>query len=221
MMRTHLWWPAVLLVLLNIPSSVPAAGAGAAAYLEGLEALENAKYADAVAAFTKAAAAEEENPDYYTARGVANTLAEKFPDAIKDLQRSLKLRPDSRETKLWLGAAYGMSGDWAKASVYFTHGKDVLADYASFVYNAMAGDYSRNVQQPGSKDAQSVRKQMTRSGAWFAQRNKVSTGDALPKILATRAKERFDQQKYADAMTDLDSVLQANPDDLDALQMHA
>ena len=74
---------------------------GTVAYLQGLDALSAGKWADAVAAFSKAADADEDNPDYLTARGVARAVAQEPAAAIKDLQRSMRMRADDWETKLW------------------------------------------------------------------------------------------------------------------------
>ncbi len=98
----------------------PPAREMAAAYIEGVEALEATDYKRAVELISRAIAADEENSDYFRARGVANTLAENFPAAIADLQRALRLHGDDREARLWLAAAYRMAGDPATGSQYFS-----------------------------------------------------------------------------------------------------
>src|SRR5690349_7283344 len=65
--------------------------AALSAYLDGLDAFAAHKYADAVEAFSKAVDADEENPTYYFARGVARTFNQQFPQAISDLQRAQRL----------------------------------------------------------------------------------------------------------------------------------
>jgi Flp pilus assembly protein TadD len=81
------------------------------AYLDGLTALETAKWADAIAAFSKAIEADPDNEAYHRARGVANTLAEKLDSALTDLRRSGKLKIGDKESRIWLAVALQMSGD--------------------------------------------------------------------------------------------------------------
>jgi Tfp pilus assembly protein PilF len=222
--------------LLGAALATPTLGAdpGLAAYLDGLEALEKAQWPAAAAAFTRAIEAEEENASYYTARGVAHTLAEKFPQALEDLERSLRLRPNHRETRLWLGVAYRMSGNPGQGAMHFTHGKEVPVDYASFVYNEMAMEYLRSTQaRRGQAAGAPARGKFPRAGTWFAQRAKAaagqgvaggraaSAGQEVPRALFTRAKERYERQEYAGALADLEAARQAFPEDLDVLQLYA
>ena len=87
------------------------------AYLDGLEALAQGQWKRAADSFGVAVeAADSDVPDYYRARGVALTLGERFPEAIKDLRRATQLEPQSRETRVWLAAAIAMTGDFMKAS---------------------------------------------------------------------------------------------------------
>src|SRR5262249_9448843 len=155
----------------------------------------------------RAIEADDENPDFHTAWGVALTLAEKFPQAIRELQRSLRLRPGHRETRLWLGVAYRMSGDVAKGASNFTHGGDVPADYASFVYNEMAMEYWRGVvKRMGGKTG---RDKFARAGATFAKRAKGGASTATPELtssLLSRARERVRKGDYRGALADLDAL---------------
>jgi tetratricopeptide (TPR) repeat protein len=82
----------------------------AAPYIEGLDALNEGRWADAVAALTKALDAAGDNSDIVLARGVANTLAEDFTKALKDLERAKRLGYRGREPELWTYVAEAMSG---------------------------------------------------------------------------------------------------------------
>jgi tetratricopeptide (TPR) repeat protein len=83
---------------------------GTSSYLEGLDFLERAAWDQAVAAFTRAIEADEENADYYTARGVAYTLRERLTEAFSDLSRADRLRPSHKPTRLWLASVVAMQG---------------------------------------------------------------------------------------------------------------
>lgn len=92
-------------------SSLAAIPSNAAApYIEGLDALNEGRWPDAVTAFTRAFHAASDDPDIVLARGVANTLAEDFPGAQKDLDRAQRLGQKDREPLLWIWATEAMSG---------------------------------------------------------------------------------------------------------------
>jgi Tfp pilus assembly protein PilF len=196
--------------------------AGTAAYLEGLGALEKAHWSAAVTAFTRAVEADDENPDYHTARGVALTLAEQLPQAISELERSLRLRPGHRETRLWLGVAYKMGNEPAKAAANFVHGGDVPVDYASFIYNDMAHRYWNAVVM--KRGGETGRDKFPQAGAWFAKRAKAGTSTATPELtgsLLARARERFRKGDYTGALADLDALRGRLGDELDFLTLSA
>src|SRR4051812_33893934 len=106
-----------LLVGLFVSASTRAAAPsdGTSDYLNGLDALSSAKWKHAESAFAKAIDADEENADYYIARGVAQALAEDPQRAEKDFQRALKLHPNYEEARLWLASAIDMQGDFMRS----------------------------------------------------------------------------------------------------------
>jgi Flp pilus assembly protein TadD len=59
-----------------------------AAYLAGLDALTQGKFNDAAAAFSRALETAGDDPTFVPARGVALTLGEQFPQALRDLERA-------------------------------------------------------------------------------------------------------------------------------------
>lgn len=208
-----------------------------ATYLEGLEALSAGQWAKATEAFGKAVDADGENPDYLTARGVAEALARYPSEAIRDLQRSLQIRGDDWETKLWLGAAYYMSGDAATGSRYITHGprgqqtSKADLDYSTLVYNLGLGSWQcrqsgrARVWVDGAfvemslEDLQS--RQFPRAAAMFVSRRKAEAQPQLAGNLLERVKTDIQNQRYASALKDLDSLLAAAPEDTSLLLMHA
>ncbi|MBA5865441.1 MAG: hypothetical protein GDA67_01960 [Nitrospira sp. CR1.3] len=80
------------------------------AYVDGLDALNEGRWPDAIAAFTKALDTAGDNPDIVLARAVANLLAEDFPRALKDLDRAKRLGYRGREPDLWIYVTEAMSG---------------------------------------------------------------------------------------------------------------
>ncbi len=201
----------------------PPPSTGVGPYIAGIEALESGDYSRAVADLSRAIQADDENADYLCRRGVASTLAEKFPDAIADLQRAMKLRGgNDREAQLWLGAAYRMNGDWQKGAMNFTHGGDVPADYASLVYNDMAMEYAtsrynhvyfdrethRQVQT-----AETVKRRFPDVARAYAQRHKAS-GPAAAEALLGRVKDSIEHGDWPGAIRDLRLLRQQSPDDL-------
>jgi Flp pilus assembly protein TadD len=54
-----------------------------APYAEGLDAMNEGRWPDAVSAFSRALEVSGDDPDIVLARGVARTLAEDFPRALK------------------------------------------------------------------------------------------------------------------------------------------
>jgi Flp pilus assembly protein TadD len=75
------------------------------AYLDGLDALTQGHWIDAVSAVSRALENAGDEPGIVLARGVANTLAEQFPQALKDLERAKRLGLKGREATLWTYAA--------------------------------------------------------------------------------------------------------------------
>lgn len=209
-------WTCVIVSVPLASAADDAATPGAKSFLEGLVALEAGQWAEAQEAFGAAIEEDEENAGYYAARGVAYVLGEKFPKAIKDLQRSLKLEPDNREVKCWLGVAFGMSGDFFQANNYFTHGKEMPADYASFIFNDMVIEYT-DALRDGKKNE--GRSRFARAAAWFVGRRKPSALLAGP--LAELAQQKLEREEFADALADYESLLSGSPEDVELRANHA
>ncbi len=111
---------------LTPPAELPR---GMLAFLHGLDQLHSLQPAKAISHFDDAIAADDENSNFFTARGAAYVLSEKLEPGAADLQRALKLDPKnvlaSRLTRLgWL-----MAGDQLKASKFHGHGGHADIDF--------------------------------------------------------------------------------------------
>jgi tetratricopeptide (TPR) repeat protein len=228
---------ASMLLLLTSACCLAGEGGGtSASYLAGLDDLSAARWPEALAAFTKAVADDEENADYRTARGVALVMSQQFPDAIKELQRALRLKADNWEAKLWLGAAYKMSGDAATGAQYVTHGpsgpagrEKAVLDYSGFVitmsqhyWQALTnGQYTDNKTNKSMTTRDIAAVEFPRAAAMFAQRRQGSATPQLAGVMLDRVNANIQNRQYAAALKDLDSLLAATPEDDNLLQLHA
>jgi tetratricopeptide (TPR) repeat protein len=206
-------------------------------YWEGLEALSAGKWAEAEKALSRALEVDTENPDYLTARGVARGLAQRPTESIADLQRSLQMRADDWETKLWLGVAYYISGDAATGSRYISsgpRGQSVTKadiDYRTFVSSLGMGYWQcrqggrAKVRVGGSFVEMSLpelqSREFPRAAAMFTSRRHISAPPRLAEGLLERAQANVRNRQFAAALKDLDSLLAASPEDDNLLVLHA
>ena len=214
----------------DTPESAPAA------YLDGLGKLAAGDWAKAVGAFTKAIDADEENVDCRVARGVALTLQEKFPAAIRDLSRALRQRPDDWEAKLWLGTAYKLSGDAATAAGHVVNGPRGVAipsqadrDYSQFMLTMSSNYWAASTN--GSYTDPRTGKKLTahdiaatdfpKAGLLFAERRKASAPPEVAGMVLERVKASISKGDYAAAIGDLDSLLAGSPRDDSLILLHA
>jgi tetratricopeptide (TPR) repeat protein len=114
------------------PAEAPAAAHPAA---EGFKALDEKRYADAIAAFEKAVAADEKD---YTARfhlALANSLAGNAAVAISGYEKTLELKPGLAEAELNLGLLLTESTDPSRAEPHLRaaieHKPDSAAAHAA------------------------------------------------------------------------------------------
>jgi len=193
----------------------------AAAYVEGIETLETGDFKKASEDFTRATTADSENADYLRSRGVAGVLAENFPVAIADLERALKLRQDDHEAKLWLSAAYRMSGDPAKGAQIFSF-NGVPHNYADMIYNNMAMDYWSSRTNESYDDrvmhkqvpvSAPVKKLFSEAARAYAGRHKA-TGASANKFVVDRMKASLNRGDWMAAWNDLVVLRRTVPDDV-------
>ena len=228
-----------LLLVVSPCAAQQSSGAGAA-YLNGIDALKASKWPEAVAAFSKCIQADEESSDYFTARGVALVLSQQFPQAISDLQRAIRLRPDNWEAKCWLCAAYYMSGNAETGSQNLKYapwkgGPRDDIDYSILVCQVGTGYWSclrggvatfpdshdRGKRNQLTKD-QLIAQMFPRLAATFVERHHVaSTGGVVATALLDRVIALHDQGDYAAAFNALEPLIHGSPEDLRLLALRA
>lgn len=219
---------ALLAALLLWPAG--AAGQGApspalASYVQGLDALRQGRYEEAIAALGRAVQAGPD-PSFLLARGVAHCLGEKPREAIADFEQAKRAGLRSREPDLWTYSAQMMSGGRERSALdnkgrggqgwfggapgHVIQGRDDYpTDYASFVYYEMATPYAKGVTP-------AVRQAMRQAGAWFA--NRAATRADLAPVHLARARELYAQGRYAAV---LDSVAFVRGVDPASADVHA
>ena len=212
-------------------------------YVDGLDALNDGRWPDAVAAFSKALDVAGDDPDIVLARGVANTLAENFPTALKDLTRARKLGLKGREGELWTYVAEAMSGiiaDQNHALGGFATGRgqgpviisipghiaqgrdDYPTEYASFIVYRLGMEYQKyrlpdrfgGRNDPAGVKSLSMRQTLLKAGQLFAERN--YRRPELASINVARAKQSNTGKATGGSMPFVERALAANPGDPDA-----
>jgi tetratricopeptide (TPR) repeat protein len=201
-------------ILAAPPLSAPSPGQ--AAYIEGLDALENKKWSDAAKAFAKAIDADEENADYYLARGVAYMLADDLKSANADLDRSYRLNKSNITTQRWYAAQLRMT-DQAQVAQHVRS----PSDYRGTIQEA-AEQYHQGIrwEHKPQTEIQALRDRFDGFAVQFAKDAKAAHPDLANAVL-DRAKASFAAGNYDQTLKDLVPLMQANPLDYFLLHMHA
>src|SRR5579862_1662498 len=218
---------AVLLLSAPLWSRLVAADTpGMTSYVEGLDALERAKWNDAIDAFTKSIDAEEENPDYYVARGVALALGEQIEKAQKDLERANRLRPNHTPTKLWLATTVGMQGRFMEDSNYFpaatrdpyeTAVREMSHKYGEMSFRLKTNrDEAREYGARWQKERDAAKEKFPMLAKQFVERAKPA-GAPVAGVLKTRGIARYQKKQYAEAFDDLEHARQSDPSDVETI----
>ena len=188
------------------------------AYVQGLNAIRQGRYAEAVTALGQAMQAAPD-PAFILARGIAQCLAEQPGAAIADLELAKRSGLKGREADLWTYTAQMMSNGQQRSSLdnkgpggrgwfggapgHIIQGRDDYpTDYASFVYYEMATPYAKGVTP-------AVREAMRQAGAWFANRA-ATRADLVPAHLA-RARELYAQGAWAAVLDEVAFVRPVQP----------
>ena len=212
-------------------------------YIDGLDALNEGRWPDAVTAFTKALDAAGDHADIVLARGVANTLAELFPQALKDLQRTGKLGYPGREPELWLYVTEAMGGIVAVPDHALGGGPrgvpsgpvvvvlpgnlaqgldDYSTEYGSFILYKLGQDYQNHrlpvdqggTGKSGGTKSQHMREAMLKAGQLFAEKHYRKP--ELASISVARAKQASSSKVTPGSMNHVKRALGANSGDPDA-----
>ena len=213
-------------------------------YIEGLDALNEGRWAAAVAAFSRALDQSGDDPNILLARGVAQTLAEDFPRAQKDLSRAQRLGLTGREAQLWIYATEAMSGiivvpDHAlgggprgvpsgRPAVVSIPGHiaqgqdDYTSEYGSFIVYRLAMEYQkyrlpRDSGGSGNPDgikSPQMRQAMLKAGQLFAE--KQYRRPELASLNVSRAKQAAGGTAADGPLAHVERALVSNPGDADA-----
>jgi tetratricopeptide (TPR) repeat protein len=213
----------------------------ASPYVGGLDALNEGRWPEAVAAFTTALDAAGDDPDVVLARGVANLLAEDFPRAFKDLDRAKRLGYRGREPELWTYVAEAMSGiivnkDHALGGLsrgdqpavvsipgHIAQGRDDYStEYASFIVYRLGMEYQKyrlpdrfgGLNNPAGVKGPAMRQAMVKAGQLFAEKN--YRRPELASVSVARAKQTTGGQGTPAKLNNIERALAADPGNPDA-----
>ena len=228
----------------TVPLGLALPASGVAPYAEGLDALNEGRWPDALSAFSRALDQAGDDPDIVLARGVANTLAENFPRAQKDLDRAQRLGLKGREAQLWLWATEAMSGtilvpdhalgggprslNSGRPAVVSIPGHmaqghdDYTTDYGSFIIYGLAMEYQKHrlppdqggSGNPNTLKGPQMRQALLKAGQLFAERN--YRRPELASLNVSRAKHTSGGKTPDASMAHVERALAANPGDPDA-----
>ena len=91
------------------------------------------KYAEAEEAFDNAIKYDKNNYEAYYLRGCAKINAQKYQEAILDLEKAIELKPDYADAYFNIGRAYFILNEEEKACEYYKladkYGRPNLEDY--------------------------------------------------------------------------------------------
>ncbi len=213
-------------------------------YVEGLDALNESRWPDAVSAFSRALDLSGDDPDIVLARGVAHTLAEDFPRAQKDLVRAQRLGLKGREAQLWIWVTEAMSGiilvqdhvlgggprslNAGRPAVVSIPGhvaqggQDYSSDYGSFMVYQLAMEYQKHrlpadfggSGNPNGTKGPQIRQAQAKAGQLFAERN--YRRPELASVNVSRAKQASDGKATGGSMAHVERALAASVGDADA-----
>lgn len=208
-------------------------------YIDGLDALNEGRWPEAVAAFSRALEVNGDDPTFVLARGVAQVLTEQFAPALKDLERAQRLGLRGREATLWIYAAEAMSGiiivnDHAlggnpartRGPIVVSipghvaqGGNDYGTEYGSFVVYRLGMEYQKfrlppdlgGVGNPAGVRNPAMREAMLKAGQLFAER--WLKRPELASANLARAKQNSANRDFGATLRDVERALAAKPSD--------
>lgn len=242
--RFALWFALLATICVHPPGSSAAVPShAAAAYVEGLDALNEGRWPEAATAFTRALDKAGDNPDIVLARGVASILAEDFSRALKDLERATRLGYCGREPELWTYVTEAMSGLVAVPDHVLGAGPrgvppgpvvvsipghiaqghdDYTTDYGSFLVYRLGMEYQKHrlpadsggSGNPAGAKSPQMRQAMLKAGQLFAEKN--YRRPELASISVARLKQASGGGPTQGGLAHVERALAANPGDADA-----
>ena len=226
------------------PVSATLAPKAAPMYAEGLDGLADGRWPEAVSAFSRALEQAGDDPEIVLARGVAETLAEEFPRALKDLERAKRLGYRGREPELWTYVAEAMSGIIvvphhalgggprgvpsdrpAVVSIpgHIAQGHDDYStEYGAFIVYRLGMEYQKHrlpadyggSGHPEGTKSPQMRQAMREAGRLFAERQ--YRRPELSSINVARAKKSDGTGGMPGTIAHIERALAANPADPEA-----
>ncbi len=192
------------------------------AYLDGLSLLSAARYADAEKAFARAIESNSEKAEYFRARGVARTLAEKFPDALNDFSRAQNLKQERDwELAAWIALAGKMNnkidgsytpGSAPREEIEYAVALDAMSQrYWQSRYN---GSYTDPVNRALVQTNEPYRGDFASIAERFAKRQ-LSAGGFDPSVLVARSRADAGGGRPLEALRSIDAAMAndaGNPD---------
>ena len=203
--------------------------------------MNEGRWPDAVAAFSRTLESSGDDPTVVLARGVARALAENFPPALKDLERARRLGLKGREALLWTYVVEAMSGIVSKEHAlggfqgrgerpavvsipgHIVQGReDYSTPYASFIVyqlgmeyqkHRIPADYGGSGNPAGTKSPQ-MRETLLKAGQLFAE--KWLKRPELAAANLARAKQRVKGKGQGSPLVQAQRVLAAQPSDPEA-----
>jgi Flp pilus assembly protein TadD len=191
---------------------------GMLAFLKGVDLLGTFHPRMAIEAFNQAIDADQENADFYTARGAAFVVGEQMRKGLPDLERAMTLKPEnvlaSRLTRL----AYLMLGDQLKASNFYGHGSTESLD---FLIGEVGNGYGGRSRARQNRYRQDSRSQQQTSASIQKLRTVASTVAASfrtdnansAQALFALGVEQLNSKDFAGARRSLHNVILNNPHD--------
>jgi len=220
-------------LLLILTSICIGAADGIDSYVDGLNAMEAGKFKEAESAFAKAIDEDEENADFWIARGVARALSQDPQKSEAYFQRALKLQPNIEEARLWWASAAAMQGDFMRDSTIYPYAqhkrpyenrvREVTKRYGQANWE-LAKAKEEGEEYWDTRKSKADQAAAVKDFPELAQRfvTKVkSTNPTIAQALEARVTKKIESSDPAGSLDDLNRLLAQRPDDLKLLTMHA
>jgi hypothetical protein len=182
---------AMLFLLFSALGGSAARGAGnAARYFDGLEAMSDSRFADAVSAIDDAIAANDQIGIYYVDRAVALMALERGPEAGEALHKAAQLNQQDEDSRVWSYAWVLMFNLFTPPPA--THGPPfLLTPYADGLLTAAAGYQSARTAAERERCLAFIRQQ----AAEFGGNQFTNTGAAalLARVASLDEARRYTQ----------------------------
>ena len=227
-------WP---LAAHAVPAGPPGNAQAWNTYLQGLDALRDGRWADAVRELSAAEAQGINNPHLDLARGVAYALQEQFEPARTNVARGPR-----REGELWTYVIERMSGQYGRDHSFpvirsmqaeygqtaaptgipghmIQGGDDYSTDYASFIYYEMADLYGQAREAGTLGSAPGLHDAMAEAGRWVA--NRIASHPEFALLHYQRGERLVGKGEYPAASAELTFAESAYPADIDVQFLNA